>query len=440
MRPFRRAARAAIVAAAAGLAACPGRVDDARPNVLVLVMDTTRADRCVHLGYDRPTTPELAAFARESVAWEDCWAPSSWTAPSHASLFTGLHPSRHNLHRDGTTVLQSDYDTLAEVLGAAGWATASWSNNPYISPKFGLTQGFQTFEVLADLPGRTYPWARDTHERALAWMEERTKEGRPFFAFVNDLEPHYPYRPPRDVEARFVRPGVPAAAVESIRDLAFPRQLGLSLGAEPWEPGEREALSDLYDAELATLDAEVGVLISRMRSSGILDRTIVVIAADHGEGLGDHAWIEHGIKMYRELLRVPLVVRYPGRFDGGRRVKDVARLEDVFPTVLATCGLPVPAGLDGADLATAPTGRDAKSESGVYFEWADTALRSYPNADVAFMRTNRRSIYDGRWHLIVDGFGATELFDVAADPGELRNVAADQPAVVEALRARLDRR
>jgi arylsulfatase A-like enzyme len=435
---LRTAARAAVVCALAlpaGPACGPGGGEPSPPNVLILLLDTTRADRCGFLGYPRPTTPHLDELAKSSVVYEDCWSTASWTGPSHASLFTGLRPEHHGVFNDGSLALRPEAETLAEILSANGWQTASWSNNPYVSAEFGLTQGFRKDEALHRIPNRTYPWARDTHALALKWMLEQRDAKKPFLAFVNDLEPHFPYHPPRDVEARFVRPDVPAAAVRSIRDLVFPRSLGLCLGEEAWAPGEREALSDLYDAEIATLDAEVGTLVDGMRAAGLLDRTLLVVLSDHGEGVGDHGFIEHGIFMYRNLLRVPLVLRLPGQFGGGRRVKDVVRIEDVFPTVLETCGVPVPGGVDGRSLRGDTSGRTAIAYDGAYTSWAEKAARAYPKADLAFLRTGRRSAFDGRWHLIVDDRERTELYDVAADPGELRDVAAAHPDVVARLRA-----
>ena len=423
------------VAGAAATAACPGPspANGARPNVLLLVMDTTRADRCSFNGYTRPTTPRLAEFARNAVTFDDCWTPAAWTCPAHASLFTGLRPEHHRLASDGSTALAPEFTTLAEILSAAGWDTATFSNNPYISPEFGLTQGFRTDAELFRGTNRTYPWARETHARALDWMLTRNAEKKPFLAFINDMEPHYPYQPPRDVEARFLRPGVPPTAVESVRALDFPRSIGLCLRTETWVPHEREALSDLYDAEIATLDEEVGRLLDGLRAAQILDNTLVIVMADHGEGLGEHDWIEHGVFMHRELLRVPLIVRFPGRFDGGRRVTDVVRVEDLFPTVLETLELPVP-DVDGRSLASDLPGRIAIGFDGAYPTWADKAHGAYPQADVSFLRTGRRSVYDGRHHLIVEDRGGAELYDVGADPGESQNLAGKLADVETRLR------
>ncbi|MCE9638461.1 MAG: sulfatase-like hydrolase/transferase [Planctomycetes bacterium] len=444
--PFRRTPLGPIVVARCAMAvgvvsvgvafvSCGSDPPAARPNVLVILMDTTRADRCGFLGYARPTTPRLDAFAKDAVRFSDFWSPASWTGPSHGTLFTGLRPEHHRLYNDGSTALAPEYETLAELLSTAGYRTASYSNNPYVAAEFGLTQGFQTDRALFRIPGRTYPWARDTHTAALDWMLS-TSAGdadRPFLCFINDMEPHYPYHPPRGVESRFVRPTTPPEAVESVRDLVFPRSLGLCLGVEPWAPGEKDALSDLYDAEVATLDAEVGTLLDGLRAAGLLDRTLIVVLSDHGEGLADHGWIEHGVRMDRELLRVPLLLRLPGRFDGGRTVKQVVRMEDVFPTVLDACGVDSPP-CDGVPLTRDLDGRIAYGFDGGYVTWADKAAGIYPKADVTAIRSGRRSVFDGTFHMVVPDTGPTTLYDVSADPGEKNDLAGTRPDVESRLR------
>lgn len=427
-------ASAAMAVAAAGWCRAARRP----PNVLVVVLDTARADRCGFLGYGRPTTPHLDAFARDAVVFSEAWSPASWTLPAHASMFTGQHPDRHGIRNGGSGALAPSVETLAERLASAGYATACFSNNPHVAAEFGLTQGFATVHELFRKSGRELPWARETHDLAAAWIEARVAERRPFFAFVNDMEPHAPQSVTEELRARWVRPGLPPDVVDRAAKMTFPRSLAVSVGAEPIEADELAALSDLYDAEMATLDAEIGTLLARLASLGVLDDTLVVFVSDHGEGLGDHGWIEHAVRLDRELLRVPLVVRLPGRFEGGWTDSDVARIEDLFPTILTACRVPLPAELDGVALDGDREGRVAWATERGYGRFADMAARFKPNLDVAWLRRERRSIFDGRHHLIVDGDVASALFDTAADPGERTDLSAREPEIVGRLRERLD--
>ncbi|MCE9637363.1 MAG: sulfatase [Planctomycetes bacterium] len=405
-------------------------------------MDTTRADHCTTNGYARPTTPRLAEFAKDAVTFTEAWSPSSWTGPAHASLFTGLQVSNHGILTSPTAHLDERFETLAERLAARGWSTACFSGNPFVAPAFGLTQGFATFESFAPKSGeppRETP-ARASTRRALEWMKSQRADGKPFFAFINAMEPHAPYNPPSIVAQRFLRPGTPAAAESEARAMKHPRTLVLGLGLEPLTEDVRAAVTELYDAEIATVDAELGTLLDGMRAAGLLDHTVVVVTADHGEGLGDHGWIEHSVFLHRELLHVPLVVRVPGSLQGGRTESAVVRLEDVAPTVLEACGAGVPSGgdaLDGASLLHDLAGRTARAAEKAPLEWYERAVGLVGDRAAAPVRLARVSAFDGQFHLIVDSDGAARLFDVANDPAELHDVSGTMAAKVSSLTALL---
>jgi arylsulfatase A-like enzyme len=435
-----------ILVGVAVLAACAGAAAlvatrwhaAARPNVLLLVMDTTRGDRCSVGGYPRPTTPRLDEFAKDAVVFRDAWSPANWTAPAHASLFSGLRVEHHGMHRGNRRYLPDGFTTLAERFAAAGWSTACFTNNSIISSDFGLTQGFGTVVPLYERHDLPYPWARTTHEEAAAWAETEAKAGRPFFLFVNDMEPHIPYTPLPEMAARFVR-GTPtpeeAAAASSWE---YPHTIGYSVHAEELTDAQRDLLSDLYDAEIATLDAEIGVLFDRLRADGLLDSTLVVVVGDHGENLGEHHLFEHSLGLHRTLLHVPLVARLPGKFDRGRVVGDVVRLEDVFPTVLETCGLSVPPDTDGVALDRDLPGRIARAVQYPQEDRREGIEKLYGALPaVTPLLRGVESAYDGRFHFMRYSDGAEELFDVGEDPGETRDLHAARPDVVTRLRAAL---
>lgn len=423
--------RAWILAAlAAALGGCGAKL---RPNVVVLVMDTTRADRCSFLGYERPTTPRLAEFAKDAVTYRDAWSPASWTGPAHASLFTGLRPEHHGFHDGARNYLGPEPATLAQRLREAGYATGCFTSNNWIAPEFGLTRGFARVEPVYAYEETVKPRTRQAHELAAAWAEDQARAGKPFLLFINDMEPHLPYAPPEEEERRFVRADATAAEIAAARTFERNQANNFSLHATEMTPHEIGILSDLYDGEVASLDREIGALLDRLRAGGLLDSTIVVIAADHGELLGEHHLFEHGHSMHREVRHVPLMIRYPGAFDGGRAVDDVVCLEDVLPTVLDVCGLPAQPGLDGASLRGDTAGRVSIAVQGAFPGRRAWLADLNPGADPTPYMLGLEAVYDGRFHLLAFSDGRRELYDLRADPGELHDLATSLPGEADRL-------
>lgn len=420
------------VAVALAAAAC-GR--GARPNVLLLVLDTTRADRCSFTGCARPTTPRIDEFAKDAMVFTDAWSPANWTGPAHASLFTGLTPVHHGFHDGWRPNLGAGPPTIAERFSGAGYATACFTNNEFVSPDFGLTRGFQRFEPLYLDANRPYPWARATHDMAATWAEEQHAAGKPFLLFINDLEPHLPYTPPEDVAAAFLR-GTPSAE-EVAAARAFPggESLAYTVGVKHADARELSILSDLYDGEIAALDREVGRLLDRFRTSGLLDDTVVVIVGDHGEELGEHGIVDHAVGLYRNTLHVPLLLRFPNWFDRGRSVSNLVRLEDVAPTLLEVCRLDPIANIDGVPLTRDLSGRVAVTLQGANGLVARRAARLYPGVDLTALSTELRSVYDGAYHLIAHAGGRCELYDTVHDPDEAHDISAAKPGEVGRLLA-----
>lgn len=436
--PIRAVASAAAAIVAAICISCGGGTPATKKrDVILIVMDTTRADHCTTHGYGRPTTPRLAEFAADAVTFRDAWSPACWTGPAHASLFTGLSPRTHRFEREDVTALDQGVTTLAEALAAAGWRTASFSNNPFVTKDFGTAQGFERVDDLWRDEKRAYPWAPATHDLAFAWfMEQRTK-GEPAFLFINDMEPHAPYTPPADHQARFLPTDVTPGAAARARAFEYPQTLGAMVGAVPMTDSLRANVTDLYDAEIATVDDAVGKLLDRLRAAGALENAVVVIAADHGENLGDHGMWEHHFSLHRSVLRVPLVIRCAGVFQGGRVVDDVVRLEDVMPTVLELCGVAAPAGLDGRTLTRDTGGRVALGWQSAQGKRLDRVTELFPGRDAKPLGAGISSAYDGRHHLIRWDDGREALFDVRSDPGETKDLAASTDPDVVAAKKRL---
>jgi arylsulfatase A-like enzyme len=401
-------------------------------------MDTARADHCTVLDPTRRTTPELAEFAKDAVSYSDAWIPAGWTAPAHASMFTGQRIPKHRLVGDGPAALRANSITLAELLRDAGYRTALFSDNPVVGPVFGLDQGFSFAPPIALDMSRERPHARDNHRLALDYLKRADEEGKPAFVYVNDFEAHLPYEPPEEMQASFLPSGVAPELLAEARRWNNPLTFDLILGRAAPTEGVLPLLAPLYDAEIATVDRELGTLFGQMRESGLLDRTLVIVTSDHGENLGDHGLWDHRFSLHRTLRHVPLVVRYPGSFDGGRVVTDVVRTEDLFPTVLEVCGVPAASDLDGVSLLDPTADRLSRATYGRQLHALSLMRKRYPDIDPTLFETSLRAVYDGRHHLIVGTDGSVQLYDVTNDPGEVENLAESDPESVRRLTELLD--
>lgn len=370
-----------------------------RPPVILISLDTVRADRTGLYGYERPTTPALDAFAADAVTFGAAIAASPWTLPSHASILTSLHPHNHGSVMP-TRRLRESAVSLAEVLLDRGYETAAFTGSGYVSTKFGLAQGFETFVEMRH---------RETGaivERALEWLDARSD--RPFFLFLHTYEPHSPYR-----DGRFAD----AAEAGSVGE-TFDRKDLEALREGTWDPSpeERRYVSDLYDGDIRSTDEALGVFLHALRDRGLLDRSLVVVASDHGEEMFERnvrRSAGHGHSLYEELIRVPLVVRHPPAFAGGRRVAAPAALVDVPRTIAGALGIPWPDRSDGLDLRVLLSPGPAPGREVVLSE----ALRS---------GAQKRSLRGERFKFIVPldpAGGEVELFDLAEDPREATNLA-----------------
>jgi len=415
-----------------------------RPNVLLMVMDTVRADHVSAYGYPRPTTPSLDRIAREGALFEHASTAMPW-APAHISLLTGLYMTQH-----GTNALQRVLDPratpLAEMLRAQGYETVAVSNNGWFGRWANLQRGFDRFieiwsgdrlfnrltlgqiayglagPVLTDENQANGPL---TNRLLRRWLDRDRDVRRPFFIFINYFEPQFFYEPVEPYRSRFLDP--------SRRELARWRELrGLNRKPPPIEldAPTRAVLSDLYDGEVAYLDAIVGELIEDLRARGVLDQTLVIVTSDHGENLGDHSLVEHRTNLYETVLHVPLLVRYPAAFPAGTRVAAPVSLVDVVPTVLELTQSRV-----AADLATMFAGRSllrpdpAGGRLIVAEDSASTDLmkRYRRPFDERYFTRSLKSVREGEWKFIWASDGRHELFDLAADPGETTNLMERAP-------------
>jgi len=465
-----------------GSSAAMPRRDDARPNIILIVLDTQRLDRLGCYGYDRPTTPRLDAFADDAVVYENCLSTSIWTLPSHASMFTGLLVCEHGASYDHMW-LDDRFTTMAESLGRVGYETVAFSNNDWIGTFGNLAQGFeQTIRPtsLNDVRGNSvyelldkalYPagcigtWlgtltaqddgAKYTNPLVDRWLETRDR-AKPFFLFINYYEPHSPYRPHPPHRKLFVSPQDMDASYRHGRMWAQVFEFAL-LKRDCYTAHDLKLVNDVYDGEARMLDDYVGELLEILGSRIRLDDALVMITSDHGEYLGDHHLMLHHWGVYDTLAHIPLIVRYPKRLQPGRN-RDLVQTIDLLPTVMdAVCGRPIPsastfgrsllspaiattASAPSSSPTTAPGGRSAIVELVASSHYGvDSAREIDPSFDAKPFSGALRAIRRGPWKYSVTGSGHEELYHVVEDPCEVTNVVRQRPQVAREMAAELRR-
>lgn len=411
-----RASRAAAwLASLVLLLAC---APPAPRNVLLISIDTLRADRLGSYGYERDTSPALDRLAAGGTLFENASAPSSWTVPSHASLLTGLYSASHGMHFGGDR-LPAGVVTLAQTLSRQGFATAAIVNVLLLAHGNGFERGFQSFR---HVPAASSPaGAADVVNRhALEWIAGQ--EDTPWFLFVHYYDVHSDYDPLPEYRDLFEEPyaGRLDGSTEQLKQLR--------LGERSAGAGDARHLSNLYDAGVRQLDAALGRLMERLEEQGALAQTVVVVTSDHGEEFLEHGDVLHGRTLYQELVHVPLILAGPG-VARGERVATPVSLVDVAPTLTALLGVPAQADFEGVGLFSA-RGVVAAPDRPLFFETDNWLGRREGNF--------RRAVRRGDQKLHFDGLsGRFELYDLALDPGELRDLAASRPDELARLRADL---
>jgi arylsulfatase A-like enzyme len=404
------------------------------PNVLVLLVDTLRADRLGCYGARPSPSPTLDRLAAEGLLFEETVAQAPWTMPSVATLFTGLHPRSHGVVGGGglwghgnvksddlhLAFLSDALPTLAERVAAAGITTVGVSGNPLVSRATNLARGFETFvELPWDNTRPDGPRAGEINAIFVRWLTENRRHR--FFAWLHYMEPHGPYTPApafRPAPAAGVRPQVAKGRVNPLAQAVNWQ------GAPPLPPAEIDHLRRLYDGEIRSFDDELAALLAQLDALGVRGSTVLVVTSDHGEEFQEHGRLKHGPHLYEESIRVPLVLAGPGIAPG--RVRAQAQGIDLLPTVTGMLGLPAPVGLPGHDLL-APgleDGRAAISETrgGIASDGSPAELVAVRAAGWKLVHAPARDL--------------VELFDLARDPGERTNrhrVAPEEPRLLEAL-------
>ncbi len=410
------------------------------PNVLLIILDTVRAQSLSLYGYARPTTPNLQRLASEGVVFDRAIAPAPWTLPSHASIFTGRYP--HELSAERFSPLDDVDPTLAQMLARRGYATAGISANyAYADYEHGVNRGFAHWEdypvtlwqVLYNTSLGRYIFLDGAHgfqnnfffrslgldnkttqrpapavtTPALRWLEKHPD--RPYFLFLNYFDAHAPYRPPPPFRGRFAEEHqLPL----SVRIAEAGRERAWAVPSQPGEWDEIEAgYRDRYDEAITYLDSEIGGLLEQLNLRGLLENTVVVIAADHGEEFGEHGEYEHGNDTHLTQIHVPLIISYPGHVPQGVRVAEPVTLRDLAATILDVTRAPKRATFPGLSLAWSWTGRNGAARGSP----ALTTLKHDTKAQTSLVTSSHHYIW-------FEG-GEERLYDSARDPFETRDLA-----------------
>jgi len=361
-------------------------------NILLITLDTTRADRLGCYGYAKARTPNLDQLAKSGVRFENVYCQVPLTLPSHCSILTGTYPARHNVRNNGTYVLGPDSLTLAEVLKEKGFQTAAFVASFSVDSRFGLAQGFDVYDdsFQAGLPFKTMNSERKADQVAAvfsAWLDKR--EAKPFFAWVHFFDPHLPY--------------------------------------QPLPPFKEQFRDDPYDGEVACMDFYIGKVMQKLREKNLLGRTLVILAGDHGEAFGEKVETGHGVFLYEGTMRVPLIFYSENQLPQGKVVRARVRLIDIMATVLDMLGLQAPDKSQGISLVPYIEGRK-RSDLESYIE------TFYPRENYGWSQLVGLVWAD--WKFIQAP--RPELYNLASDPNETRNLYSSKGKVAADLNNRLE--
>lgn len=390
------------------------------PHVIIFLVDTLRADYLGAYGEKAPTSPRFDEFAREAILFEDAWAQASWTRSAVASIFTGLHVGTHGVDRVDR-VLPPNLERLAERFKSAGYRTAAFVASHMLDGRFGFMAGFDSWNGGED---RLYGSSASLLvEKALAWLDSGSG---PTLLYIHAHEPHSPYEPSPDNEAPF------AFDYRGNRDTRI--LVGLGQRGQ-LEPEGLRFLTASYRGEVRHSDQGFGVLLDGLRSRRMLDNSVVLFTADHGEEFLEHKGTEHGKTLYQEMIHVPLAVRLPLGLRGGTRLKEPVQQIDLLPTLLGLAGLPIPSGLHGRDFSAGWQGVSPRPPASILLY-----------SEQRFDTTDKYSVRADRWKLVFNHDEALlwragariELYDLNRDPGERENVASSFPIVTTFLLERVE--
>ena len=412
-----------------------------KPSIILIVIDTLRADYLGVYGFDGPTSPNLDQLAKDSVVFERCSSQAPWTTPSMSSMFTSLYPEAHGVRlgpddprsldgwrRRWSRAIPDSTTTLAECLRDRGYRTAAFVANPWLVKGLGFEQGFSIFDESA--VERDDRNATMLLHSGLQWLRSAKSTGDPTFLYLHLMDVHGPYSAPNfDFTQVQNSPGLGPARTLPPTGL---QHMEKYLLGPPWAKGQDRLQLRVwrgrYAAGVHAADRRLGTFTQALREENLWDEQLVIVTSDHGEELFEHEGWDHGFNLFEHQLHVPLMIRLPGSRQAGRRVSEPVRLVDLMPTLTNLAGAEDPPGMVGLDLLPlAESSEDTQTKRAVFA----TSVKDRPGDT---------SIFDGRYKLISDlSKRQLRLYDLVVDPGERTDIAGKQPAIVARLSQALGR-
>jgi arylsulfatase A-like enzyme len=405
-----------MLAMAISQAGC-GLFTNAQPNFVLITIDCLRADRLHVLGRDPALMENLDGLAAQSTVFANAVAPIATTFPSHSSMLTGLYPRYHGVRWNGEA-LPVEVPTVGEALQSAGYATGAFVAYRAMLFRGQLSRGF---EVVSDeergTPGEVIRSGADVNRLAFDWLVQRDE--RPFFLWLHYFEPHEPYHPTEYSREQLPGYDGPFAEGLSVEQLKHGREVREALR----DPENQRALNALYDGQVLEADRLVGEVLDFLRAEGVFDDTVIMVAGDHGQGLGDHGALSHGSVLWESVLRVPMVIKAAGS-QQHRLVSERVGLVDITPTILELTGLEVPDNLQGRSLMPAIEG-EALEVIPYFAEVKGSPQEAVEEVDGEASETDRLAVLRGPFKLVV-WRDETTLYDLSRDPGELNPIAPEE--------------
>lgn len=423
-----------------------------KPNIILITLDTVRADHLSFYGYPVETSPFLRSLSKQGVLFREAYTSSTWTLPAHGSLFTGQMPSVNGLGFKNF-FLSKDATTLAKILKQQGYTTAGFIGGPFLVSAFRMNQGFDYYNEHLDEHSklkrftlfrnfarllRRQLWETNGQRSAgqihselfpyLDWVRDR----EPFFLFINYFDAHDPYDPPQRYR-ELLYPGKITWEKGNLRSLFIDKKTGIALFSDgkPLKEKDFQQLRYLYDAEIRYLDDQIARLWNKLQRRGFLKNTIVIFIADHGETLGEHGFLDHGHLLYQEQVRIPFLVIGPDKWNGGKRIQEPVRIVDVFPTLLEQLRIPRPENVQGRSLLPLLNQNAAQNVS-VFAE-----LDADPHPRYLAFRKDQKMILKNTNKYIGTSIDEEWLFNLGTDPAEMRNLVGKNPDLAAALQAEL---
>jgi arylsulfatase A-like enzyme len=415
-REFVAILAAAIVAIWTSNAA-PQSSTTRRPNIVFIVADTLRRDHVGVYGSAPTNTPFLDSLAARAVVFDRAFAQTPWTAPSVASMFTSRYQSQHRIIAFGDQ-LSTHETTLAELLGQNGYATGAFAANLFLQSDWGFGKGFQKFTCLGSIVENESPKGSGTsvNQAALEWLDDLGNDRPPLFLYLHYMEPHIPYEPPEDLLSQALG-GRPRPDVTAINDALLHR-------FEDLTSDELEQAKLLYRVVVADLDRQLQRLFAELEKRGILRESVFVFTADHGEEMSEHGWWGHGMSLYNDVIRVPLLISTPHQTKREDVAENVA-LVDIAPTILELAGIAPPSTFEGRSLAHVRrqgpgSGQGWFAKTRFWFGAAPVPVASenLPSAGISRPTSHARTILLGMHKLVRDTEGHSDYYDLQRDPGE----------------------